>query len=362
MIIDATKLKDRYLQRIAGVRDKKVYIGPEIVTLEIANTCNLRCQYCATDHAPRNPHHFDKAHFLAWEKFVEIISDCIDLNVDQIDLGGSGEPTMHPLFREMMRHLEQQPFWVRLVTNATFPHDFCSDVIKGDQVVINLGAVNRKQYQDMHGKDMFDCVVANIERLVSLRDAGKPGFIVEIVYIVNAMNTAQKQKMRDLASRLGVNWVTFTKMNVHDYNRRIALPEGRRGHDEKRTPPACFNAWFNVIVRLDGSLSSCYRIHQMHGCDIKKRSFKQVWLSRHMMNMRLLGKYGHIQKIFKECQTCSYYDKNIQYFQDLSGRPLSRCSKAAAQKPRIKTKRGSASRGGRLQETAGFISRGFHDY
>ena len=46
--------------------------------------------------------------------------------------------------------------------------------------------------------------------------------------------------------------------------------------------------------------------------DFDKWSLKQLWLSTHMMNMRLLGKYGHIQKMYKACQTCPFYDENIQ--------------------------------------------------
>ena len=204
---------------------RQVYIGPEVVALDISNSCNLRCRYCWI-HAPGNPAHFEKARFFPWEKFLGIVCDCVDLNVDQIHIVGTGEPTMHPLFRDMMRHLEQQPLKVKLLTNATFPLDYCTDVIKGDHVVIDLGAVDRQQYRDLHGKDLFDRVVNNIKRLVSLRDAGKPGFRIEIAYIVNAVNIDQKQKMQDLASRLGVNAVYFKKMNVHAYNREIALPEG----------------------------------------------------------------------------------------------------------------------------------------
>ena len=209
MIIDAAELKRRYLQRIAGVRDHKVYIGPEIMTLELTNVCNLRCQYCITDHSPGNPAHFNKARFLSWERFIGIIQDCVELNVDQVTLLGSGEPTMHPSFRDMMRHLEKQPIKVVLVTNGAFALDYCSDVIKGDHIVINLGAVDPEHYRELQGKDFFDRVVANIERLVSLRDTLKPKFHIEIDYVVNMMNINEKQKMQELVSKLGVNSVFF---------------------------------------------------------------------------------------------------------------------------------------------------------
>jgi len=108
MIIDDDELKRRDLLRIAGARDKKAYIGPEVVTLDISSACNLTCQYCSAEHAPGNPHHFDKSRFFPWEKFVGIVNDCAQLKVDQIHIVGPGEPATHPMFRDMLKFLEQQ--------------------------------------------------------------------------------------------------------------------------------------------------------------------------------------------------------------------------------------------------------------
>ena len=153
-----------------------------------------------------------------------------------------------------------------------------------------------------------------------MRDAGKPGFHIEIAYIVNADNVNQAQKMRELASRLDVDSLCFEKMNVHTYNRGIALPEDPMsdiGGEEKRTPPECLHGWFYLIIKADDIASTCCRIHQMHLGDFDKWSLKELWLSLHMMNVRLLGKYGQIQKMYKACQTCPYYDKNIKRMQDV---------------------------------------------
>ena len=173
MIIDAAQLKRRYLQRIAGARDRQVYIGPEVVTVEITNSCNLNCRYCWI-HAPGNPHHSEQGLFSPWEKFLKVVCDCVDLNVDEMYISAAGEPTIHPLFRDMMRHLEKQPLYVKLLTNGTFPVDYCQDVMRADHVVINLSAVDRQQYHELQGQDLFDRVMANIEHLVALRDADNP--------------------------------------------------------------------------------------------------------------------------------------------------------------------------------------------
>ena len=321
MIIDAAELKRRYSLRITGAGKKEVYIGPEIITLEINNSCNLSCRYCWF-HAPGNPAHFNKAQDFSWEKFVGIVRDSVELNVDQLHITGSGEPTMHPLFREMMRHLEDKPLCVKLFTNATFPIEYCSDVVKGDHVIIDLSAVDRQQYQDLQGKDLFDRVVNNIKRLVALRDSVKPGFHIEIVYVLNAANVNQAQKMKEMSSQLGVNSLCFEKMNVHAYNRDISLPEDPRsdlGGEEKRTPPECLHGWFYMIIKADDIASICCRINQMNLGDFDQWSLKQIWFSPKMMNMRLLGKYGQIQKMNKACGTCPFYDRNIRWAQAMNG-------------------------------------------
>ena len=205
MIIDSSELKRRYLLRIEGARERQVYIGPQIVALEISNACSVNCQYCSSNRSPDNPHHSRKGLFLPWKRFLTVIRDCVGLHVDEIHLTGAGEPTTHPLFRNMMRHLEQQPLTVSLFTNGTFPLDYCEDVIKGDCVVIDMSALNRRQYRELQGQDLFDRVAQNIERLVYLRDTVKPGFRIEMAYILNAVNINQKRKIRKMAAQLGIN-------------------------------------------------------------------------------------------------------------------------------------------------------------
>lgn len=318
MIIDAAELERRYLQRIAGVCDKRVYIGPEVVALNIGNSCNLSCRFCR-NHAPGNPVRLNRPDFLPLEKFIEILTDCVNLNVDQVDIVAAGEPTMHPAFQDMMRYLEHQPVFVKLFTNATFPLEYCSDVIRGDHVIINLSAVDRQQYRDLHGKDLFDRVVTNIKRLVVLRDTIKPEFYVEITYVANTMNVNHVQQIKALASQLGVNFLHLKKMNVHAYNRDIALlenPMSDMGGEDRRTPPECLNGWFYVTIKPDGIASICCRIYQMYLDGFDKRPFRELWRSSHMMNVRLLGKYGQIQKIYKVCETCVDYKRNIKWIQD----------------------------------------------
>lgn len=313
MQFSSEELRKRYLKRITGARDNKVYIGPEIVSLRTNNTCNLSCKFCWI-HAPGNPSRLAKPQVLGMEKFKEIIEDCIDLEVDQIHIIGDGEPTIHPDFPAMMAYLENKPIKTKLLTNGTFPPDYCLDVIKADHVLVDLSAVNPEHYVEVQGKNLFDRVVSNIKTLVSLRDKKKPAFLVDIAYIVNTLNVKEKPQMVKLAKELGVNAVDFKIMNEDPYNKKIALPGGfdpELQPEGKKTPPVCLNGWFYMGVS-EKTGTTCCLIPQMGLGALSKDSLKNIWLSPKTMKMRLLGKYGRIQKMYKACQSCSFYDDNVQ--------------------------------------------------
>lgn len=315
MIINAAELKRRYLKRIAGIRDKTVYIGPEIVTLNVNLSCNLTCRFCG----PQKPASWgaqpQPADYYQWEKFLRVVKDCIELKVDTIQFLG-GEPTTHPLFRNLLRHLEDKPLKVKVYTNATFPAEYCTDVIRADHVVVNLSAADRETYFKLTGSDLFDQAVDNIKRLVLLRDSVKPDFCIEIVCVVNTINKDQQSRISDLAGRLGVHSVLFRRMQVSDYNRAIAFPEDDR---EQRSPPVCLSGWFNMVLMPDGKVSACGEVLKMPIGDFNKLDLKELWASERMMNIRLLGKHGKIQKMYDVCQSCPYYSENMAWMQDAAG-------------------------------------------
>lgn len=298
------------MKRLKGLKDNKVYLGPEVVSLEVTNSCTLRCKYCTANHAPGNPDHFQDAAFLPWEKFVCYVQDCIDLKVDQINIVGAGEPALHPQFREMLRHVEHKPLRVYMTTNATFPVEYCPDVIKADHVLINLGAVEREQYRKIHENDLFDLVIANIKRLASLRDKYKPDFVMDVAYIVNSLNVDQKKAMREMAGEIGINTIEFIRMHENIYNKEIALPTTSGEAEVQRTPEPCVNGWFYMVATLGDCFGTCYKIPPaIHFSG--DHALLKAWFSPAMMKARLLGKSNRTQTEHLPCKTCVFYENNM---------------------------------------------------
>jgi radical SAM protein with 4Fe4S-binding SPASM domain len=116
-----------------------------------------------------------------------------------------------------------------------------------------------------------------------------------------------------LAQDLGIDSVVFRKMEVSDYNRSVAFPEGSIESKEKKTPSACLSGWFNLVLRPEGNVSACGEVHRMPIGDSNQLTLKELWLSQQMMNIRLLGKYGQLQKLYEACQSCPFYKENIDW-------------------------------------------------
>ncbi len=292
MKLSPQELKRRSLMRLAGLTSGKTLTGPEEVVLHITNQCNLSCRFCFY-HAPKSPHQPPKHQHMALRRVLSILNDCVDLNVDRIIFSGEGEPSSHPHFQKMLRHLEPLPLSVSLFSNGAFPARYCRDIIRAQQIVINLGALNAKTYHAVHGKNLFSHVTANIHRLAQLRKTHNQKFRIEVTYLLNTLNLAPQQKILLFMKSLGVDATRISVANSFEHTRPIHLPSPRAQHDIKPVP--C--GWYSASVRLDGKLNICCYLPHEIAADLNAVSLKKAWHSGSFKRMRqtvLSGKYWNM--------------------------------------------------------------------
>ncbi len=319
MILDVKEARKRYLLRVAGARDEKVYIGPETVHVHVTNRCNLSCSYCWY-HSPGNPVHRAPLKELSLKKFEEIVNDCTALQVDTLYFSAAGEPTLHPAFAAMMTLLDQRPLHVILLTNGTFLPSQLESVVKADRININLGAIDRQGYRLLQGRDLFSRVTGNIARLVRYRDTYKPSLKIEIVCVVNNMNRLLLGEMTAAMKALRVDVFAPKLMQVTDLSWDLK-PAASAGHDvlsgQAGFCALCFNGWFSVSIELNGSLSLCCHVPQMKTVSLVRMSLRKAWASTVLMRLRVAGKYGHFKEKFEDCHACRVYKRNRQVAQGL---------------------------------------------
>lgn len=318
MIMDPAEKQRRSLLRLAGVRDGRVYAGPETVCISLTDRCGLQCRYCAY-HGPSALTPSGAAKDISLRKLRAIVSDCVALKTDGIHVSGEGEPTRHPGFSGIMSFLARQPLKITVFTNATFSAPVCRDILKGDEVVINLGASDEEAYRLIHGADHFRRVLENIRRLVRLKHEQKPLFVIRMAYVCTRLNAAGVLQARRLALGLGVDVFDPMVMTAARGSQDL-LPEARQAAKVRggQYAAVCSRGWFNVIITLDDRVRSCFQPESWEMLSMKKRSFRQVWASATFMRARQEGLAGGFAARFAECRQCMFFRENARVTRLLS--------------------------------------------
>lgn len=128
----------RYPERIAKIR-RGIPAGPVHVQIILSDLCNQSCNFCAyrdpgytsstlfyvredgkkglryEEHPDRN---YNPNRMIPYEKVLEILDDCVDLDVRGIQFTGGGEPTVHPRFADVVRATVDRGLKWSLVTNG----------------------------------------------------------------------------------------------------------------------------------------------------------------------------------------------------------------------------------------------------
>ena len=115
---------------LVGILDgQKAFIGPELVQIDLTNSCNNDCIGCWC----RSPLLCDRIIPFDIEKQTlplglvkKFLADCAAMGTTNIYLAGGGEPFMHPDIMEIIRHIKKLGLACHINTNFTIVPAFLS--------------------------------------------------------------------------------------------------------------------------------------------------------------------------------------------------------------------------------------------
>lgn len=139
--------------------------GPQRLSVELANICNLHCSYCfrADDNL-----YSSKAEFFPIELLRRVIGEArTAANITRINFTG-GEPTLHPAFAETLQTIGEAGLNVSFVTNGwhferIWP-SLQANRASVTQVAFSLDGVTRETHDRWRGQGSFDRLVRAFSR------------------------------------------------------------------------------------------------------------------------------------------------------------------------------------------------------
>ncbi len=178
---------------------KKVY-------LELTDKCNLNCKTCYRETWKHEPIHMNK---VVINKIVSQIKDIKGL--EEIVLGGIGEPTLYPHIIEVINELRD--YHITITTNGTLlDKNLCDTITKHvDVVVVSIDGLEIN-YEELRGADLKN-VIKNVENIIRQRDllnSKKPS--INFQFVASTDNIDDIFGVIDLAGSTGVNKLIISNL------------------------------------------------------------------------------------------------------------------------------------------------------
>jgi hypothetical protein len=239
---------------------------PDIVQIESTNICNARCVFCPREEMTRRQGVMDGG------LFRKIVDECAALGIRHVRLHNYGEPFVDRHLAEKVAYAKQQGIAeVGLISNGSLIDDqVAHDVVAAglDAINISVDASGREVFERTRVGLKYDRVIANVERLVRIRnEAGRtrPKLILSFV----------RQGNRDEEQAFVAHWRTVAdKVHVTDlHNWAGALNR----ESDVRYP--CYRQWLTFTALWDGRVSLCCADFDGRVAlgDLRTSTIREIW-------------------------------------------------------------------------------------
>lgn len=207
-----------YAALCKGERDT---LGPLDVFLEVSNVCNLKCAMCGMFSAI-NPNKFKQLReqdrgFMESDELLENLRSVLR-GALVVHCFGTGEPTIHPGFRELIAEIDRNRAMADFFTNGMhLEQDMCEFLVDQGvyQVVVSFSGSTKEIYENIYIGGNFERVLAGIRRLADVKAARHVQYpIIHINSVGFKDHIASFERFVELMAEHGANGVRLSSLNV----------------------------------------------------------------------------------------------------------------------------------------------------
>ncbi|MCX7172318.1 MAG: radical SAM protein [Proteobacteria bacterium] len=185
---------------------------PVHMTIGLTNYCNHRCKWCYIDwnQAKRTGEDGQQRAINADWRLIEAVADAHRLGLKAVTIVGDGEPTLHPLFIDMLERLAELGLNIGIFSNFSMRKAGILEAMARHCFFVrgSIDAARAETHRICHGSDDFALVIANLRRLVEIR-AGTKRPIIGVQYVTNQWNYQDLPYAAQLFRDLGVDYMTI---------------------------------------------------------------------------------------------------------------------------------------------------------
>lgn len=201
--------------------------GPLWVQIGIDERCNYRCAMCG-GHSYLLPQ-TSRSRMLSLEAFAGLVSQLREMGTQRLDIGGTGEPMLHPDLLEMLRQVKNAGMRCTLITNGSLLTPKACDrfIAMGlDSVNISINSATDGTHHRITQAPMGERsrIVRALRYLVERRaqsGAGSP--CVSVSFIIQKGNFAEVALIAQEAAMFGFDNVEYVALGMNEASRDLQL-------------------------------------------------------------------------------------------------------------------------------------------
>lgn len=206
--------------------NEKARSVPLRIYLGIHNACNCNCLYCCASATINRPGYFSVKEINEISKFL------YSIGVIEIRLGESGECTLHPNFKEIVKTIKKNGLFLSVNTNGVMPEETRKFIARSgyvDLLIQSLDGINEAHDRN-RGKGCFDEAIKTINAIA-------PYIKTRFNFVVNGTTHQSLEDLAKLAYYYGAEIYTLPQR-----------PSGRGAKNFEEYLKGV--SWEDIIIRM----------------------------------------------------------------------------------------------------------------
>lgn len=196
-----------HLAKNAVLKPLTVNQLPAHIQLEITTYCNQDCLSCGRRDIIHDPKH------MTFDQFKHIYDQ---IQPENINLSGLGEPLMNPAVFDMIKYSRDHGSIVNFPTNLTLNERIINKLIDSeiDQIKVSIDAVDKDTYIIVRQSDKFDIVKRNIENINRIKkERGVKNPDIRLNYSFQKANMDSLTRLMEFAHEHEIGTVYVQDLN-----------------------------------------------------------------------------------------------------------------------------------------------------
>lgn len=236
---------------------------PKSLNIELNNTCNQACVYCAFHGSCAiNP---PKPAVMELSLVKKILDKAAELGIGSKEVGFylAGEVFLYKDFPEVIAYAKSKGFPYTFVTSngALAKPDKLKAVIDAglDSLRFSVNAGDRKSYKEIHQRDDFDTVVENLTFLRDYKKENNLDIATSVSCVITKKNYDERHKMKDFFSQF-VDDVVLIPIGIERLKNREKFIGEYAIYEDKMTPNPdfiCPMLFDTMYINAEGMVMPC---------------------------------------------------------------------------------------------------------